>query len=495
MAAGNHATAFDTKGYLPNLYAKYGYYPIARVAFDPKLAPEGWKPEMGMADVVVLVRDPDHVTEAPRIDGDYLAKKKDIPLVSYDKAVEMQKEAVAKVAAKTGLTGVDKAIVDYIRERPMTDPEKVVPISDYLGKDRARYVPYSQTPFFNQVSAMHWDASKPVGGEEYKKSRDEFFNKLPVTDISLDKLVVTQPDVNKDELKSVANRPDLDLSKKPAHAVRYNGETYILNGHHRLVTAVDAGLKTVKAHLLDLDATRREEASPELSKEARDAREAAAHSVWERATKIARAHMFTGRVDVVDKTPREFDVGTRHCTEAGHYNPSDRSIEINGRVVDDDALPLVVAHECQHDKWNVVQKELAREHEAISKKIHEEPGWFDKTFRVSGEPRTEEARAELERDYPVSTLFGKTVGDSYCEFGGSFEKAKKDDGVSNYSKAYWSPEALNKNFSIDRAYDETLAEIARIQLQPLVLREGDRRPSKLWKTLFIGINHEYERLT
>src|SRR5262249_12118535 len=59
MAAGNHATAFDTNGYLPNLYAKYGYHPIARVAFDPELAPEGWKPEMGKPDVVVLVRDPD----------------------------------------------------------------------------------------------------------------------------------------------------------------------------------------------------------------------------------------------------------------------------------------------------------------------------------------------------------------------------------------------------------------------------------------------------
>jgi GNAT superfamily N-acetyltransferase len=52
---------------------------------------------MGTPDVVVMVRDPDGVTGAPKVIGDYSSKKKDIPLVSYDRAVEMQKEAVAKV--------------------------------------------------------------------------------------------------------------------------------------------------------------------------------------------------------------------------------------------------------------------------------------------------------------------------------------------------------------------------------------------------------------
>jgi len=120
MAAGNHATAFDTNGYLPNLYAKYGYHPIARVAFDPALAPDGWKPEMGKPDVVVLVRDPDGVSMATRIHGDYLEKKDKIPLVSYDKAVEIQKEAVNEVERgqpfggeesepdELGLTGQEK---------------------------------------------------------------------------------------------------------------------------------------------------------------------------------------------------------------------------------------------------------------------------------------------------------------------------------------------------------------------------------------------------
>jgi hypothetical protein len=96
MAAGNHCTAFDTNGYLPNLYGKYGYRPIVRVAFDPALAPEGWKPEMGKPDVVVMVRDPDGATGAPQLNNDYQDKKDQIPVVSYDKAVQMQKEAVGK---------------------------------------------------------------------------------------------------------------------------------------------------------------------------------------------------------------------------------------------------------------------------------------------------------------------------------------------------------------------------------------------------------------
>lgn len=97
MAAGNHATCFDTNGYLPNLYAKYGYRPVARVAFDPKLAPEGWTPEAGTPDVLFLVRDPDGVSGGPDIHGDYLKHKDEIPLVAYEIAVNRQKRAMSKV--------------------------------------------------------------------------------------------------------------------------------------------------------------------------------------------------------------------------------------------------------------------------------------------------------------------------------------------------------------------------------------------------------------
>jgi hypothetical protein len=150
-----------------------------------------------------------------------------------------------------GMSATDKSIIDYIPERPMTDPSKLEPIKQHLPN--SRYVPYSRTPFFRQVEAMHAPAGV-TGGLEYKQSRDKFFQTLPVADIPLDQpLVTTQDIVNTDELAKVAKRPDPDLSDKPVHAVKHNGETYMLNGHHRIVSAADMGLKSVKGHLLDLD--------------------------------------------------------------------------------------------------------------------------------------------------------------------------------------------------------------------------------------------------
>jgi hypothetical protein len=84
------------------------------VAFDPKLAPEGWKQGMAQPDVVFMVKDPDGITGAPEINDDYLEKKDDIPLVDYNRAVRIQKRAIVRVAkgeargAETGLSDVEK---------------------------------------------------------------------------------------------------------------------------------------------------------------------------------------------------------------------------------------------------------------------------------------------------------------------------------------------------------------------------------------------------
>jgi len=162
-------------------------------------------------------------------------------------------EGGGAAVAEPELSGIDKALVDYKPgERSLTDPSKIERIDEHLSN--ARYVQYSKTPFFTSVSAMQGvlDPSS-VSGADYKKMRDDLFNKQPVTEVPLDKLVVTQPDVNKDRLAELAKQPpDTGAALKPIHAVRYNGETYVLNGHHRAVDAVDRGKSTIKANVLNL---------------------------------------------------------------------------------------------------------------------------------------------------------------------------------------------------------------------------------------------------
>jgi hypothetical protein len=55
--------AYDIKAELPNLYARHGFRPAARVRFNPDYAPEGWNYELlGEPDIVLMVRDVDGLT-------------------------------------------------------------------------------------------------------------------------------------------------------------------------------------------------------------------------------------------------------------------------------------------------------------------------------------------------------------------------------------------------------------------------------------------------
>ena len=94
--------AFDVGGFLPNLYAKQGFKPIARVPWNDEYAPPGWPyDKAGKPDVVLMVRDPEGVLS----DGftDYNQSRDSVPMYDdYDVAMAKQKEAKAKVV-KAGL--------------------------------------------------------------------------------------------------------------------------------------------------------------------------------------------------------------------------------------------------------------------------------------------------------------------------------------------------------------------------------------------------------
>ncbi|MEI6084435.1 MAG: hypothetical protein WCS70_09060 [Verrucomicrobiota bacterium] len=83
---------FDVGGKLPDLYAKYGFRPVSRVAFDPQYAPEGWNESFGRPDVVFMVHDTQGVTSAPEVTADgYTTVREKVPLfASYDEAKAAQ---------------------------------------------------------------------------------------------------------------------------------------------------------------------------------------------------------------------------------------------------------------------------------------------------------------------------------------------------------------------------------------------------------------------
>ena len=93
--------AFDINGFLPDLYANYGFRPAARVSFSRDYAPDGWPYELaGEPDVVLMVKDLDGDSGLPEIDAEgYAAIRDSIPLTDdYDAAMAMQTAAKEKVA-------------------------------------------------------------------------------------------------------------------------------------------------------------------------------------------------------------------------------------------------------------------------------------------------------------------------------------------------------------------------------------------------------------
>lgn len=174
-------------------------------------------------------------------------------------------------------------------------------------------------------------------------------------------------------------------------------------------------------------------------------------------------------ISVVDKEPRTFTVGNRQFKEAAHYNPTKNEIELNVRMVYDDRMSVtngIMSHEASHAIYQAARDVQTQEHTEIQNLPKAE---YARLYRASGYAR-EETQAEIHERWPVSAMFHKHTGDSYMEtekeasgerYRKNMEKLQKDDGVSDYSKAYWEPDAVNRMSGQERAIDETLAETSR----------------------------------
>lgn len=150
---------------------------------------------------------------------------------------------------------LDQRLVNYKPERSLSDPDKITRLDSILPN--ARYVPYSQMPFLDELHkrmGIEDPASTPI--EDYVKARDGLFESLPDKRTPLDKVVVTQPNVNTERVQQIRDHPETG-GTKPQFLVRHQGETYVINGHHRIAAHVLDGQTTENARTLDLDAERK----------------------------------------------------------------------------------------------------------------------------------------------------------------------------------------------------------------------------------------------
>lgn len=150
-------------------------------------------------------------------------------------------------------SALDRKLIDYKPGRSLTDVRATIPISRILPD--TTYTPYSKTPFFNELNTMQGVDPKTVTAEDFVAARGAFFDKLPVADVPLKNVVVTQPVVNESSINRIFD-PKKASGRQPSVVIS-GGKSYILDGHHRAVILMMHGEKTMKAHVLDLDAKRK----------------------------------------------------------------------------------------------------------------------------------------------------------------------------------------------------------------------------------------------
>jgi len=72
---------------------------------------------------------------------------------------------------------------------------------------------------------------------------------LPLIEINPSMLVGTQEDVDTDKMDDIM----ISDSVPPVFVVKLNAVWYLLDGHHRVMSAIKKGERKIKAHLLNFD--------------------------------------------------------------------------------------------------------------------------------------------------------------------------------------------------------------------------------------------------
>lgn len=207
-------------------------------------------------------------------------------------------------------------------------------------------------------------------------------------------------------------------------------------------------------------------------------------------------------VRFVWNAPPSFTVGDKVFSEGGHYEAKTEggTIEINASQLGSDLhAEMIAAHELTHHAWATVREHQDIEHAAIAALPKDE---YNALFSTGGYVRPDKL-AEVHEKYPTSAMLAKYIGDSYMEteadqlglspFARKLKTLEEDDGVTEYSKAYWAPEAVNTSGGWERAVNETLAELSAIHYGKTAVGAAHRSP--LWNEFRKDVLATYKRVT
>lgn len=228
--------------------------------------------------------------------------------------------------------------------------------------------------------------------------------------------------------------------------------------------------------------------------------------VSERAAAVAKALDYPVEKMFVSDKDHGFELNGTQRTAAGMYWHNSESIELVAHKLTfvmpaspDGGVPAkvmpngiagVVAHEIMHAKYDALTKDYRRERDAMEKdpdyRKENSVKWvpFDannpehvaskergEMITTDGQVR-ERTKGFMNPDgslnepyasrYPLYQKYNDATGGT--RKGNSIEDFAKTDGVSQYSKDYWTDWANGKT-STDHALHETLAEIARLRYE------------------------------
>lgn len=191
------------------------------------------------------------------------------------------------------------------------------------------------------------------------------------------------------------------------------------------------------------------------------------------------------RVVITDTPVTQFEVAGVKMGEGGHYDPRNGCVYINANAFKgwsagdklgaERAIKGIAAHEIQHAMYEVFRTAMDVESKRLLGMTSSEVNAF---MRPSGEIRPEK-RGWFNETFPAHAAVEDTWGSGWTSSNRVSNRMREADGCSDYSRLYWtaagqpggelssytnylgSPQSKGK---LDRAVDETLAEVAKYRV-------------------------------
>jgi hypothetical protein len=184
----------------------------------------------------------------------------------------------------------------------------------------------------------------------------------------------------------------------------------------------------------------------------------------------------SSKISISDEV-KTFKLGDVEYKYAGAAFLKEGTITLYPNVIHPGTTIGITAHEIMHQKWQAIFDAYVAERDAASAKSSE-LDWNDRLLAPMKPDGS--LRDEAKKDYPIYAKFEPILRDQ--------SKFYKDDGVTEYSKAYWN--LWNKGeMRTDLAFHETLAEMARLHL------ETDQIPGTgRWQRLYKAVLSTYPKV-